>query len=384
VAIVVRYFSTTGAGAEDGTTWADRAPFISGGAYSTVLTGFNFGGTDAMEARIGPGNYTLPIDFAAARFTVAAPTARNPLYFFGANSDGTAIAPDYNWIAAKEALNITGFPNFSGGASFSFLCPYVRYRCIDFTWGRNGSTIGAHNFAVFENCKIHNTNSNTNVSAITVAETMEFVNCHFECSGTTYNYLASALGGASAQCFRNCRFVANPSATSGNRDGVVLASNVQMALGRGCTIVGVPRYGVWVSASASAGPAARIINCTIYNCGTAIFANTDAATTNHNIIDKCFIANCTTGIDANTTAAIVRSNRIRVSGTAIDIPDNGYSSDNDTSSGSDSAEFVDAANGDFRIKSTSIFWGKGLGAADEASSGGTSKPVNPFTQTVIS
>jgi hypothetical protein len=383
VAIVVRYFSTSAAGAGDGTTWADRAAFISGGAFSTVITGFNFGASDAMEARIGPGNYTLPNDFSAARFTVAAPTARNPLYFFGANSDGTAIAPNYSWIAAKESLDVTGFPNFNGTASFAFNLPYTRYRCIDFTYSRGGNLIGAHNFVVFENCKVCNTANSTSAAAIACAETMEFVNCHFECSGTSYTFIAQATGGASAQVFRNCRFIGNASASGGNRDGVVLNTNAQMAFGRGCTILGAVRYGVWVSASASVSPGARIINCTIYNCGTAVFANTDAATASHNIVDKCFIANCTTGIDANVTAAIVRSNRIRVSGTAIDIPDNGYQSDNDTSAGSDSAEFVDAANGDLRIKSTSTFWGKGLGAADEAATGGTSRPTSPFNQMVI-
>jgi hypothetical protein len=39
--------------------------------------------------------------------------------------------------------------------------------------------------------------------------------------------------------------------------------------------------------------------------------------------------------------------------------------------GSDADEFVDAANGDYRIKNTSVYWGRGIGAGDEpASSGG--------------
>jgi hypothetical protein len=47
-----------------------------------------------------------------------------------------------------------------------------------------------------------------------------------------------------------------------------------------------------------------------------------------------------------------------ISGEVLDLS-------NDTSPGTDADEFVDAANGDYRIKATSALWGKGIGAGDE-------------------
>lgn len=59
MAIVIRYFSTASAGSGDGTTWADRAVFFTGGAYSTVLTNFDFSGSDTLHCYLGPGTYGI-------------------------------------------------------------------------------------------------------------------------------------------------------------------------------------------------------------------------------------------------------------------------------------------------------------------------------------
>jgi hypothetical protein len=42
---------------------------------------------------------------------------------------------------------------------------------------------------------------------------------------------------------------------------------------------------------------------------------------------------------------------------------------------SDADEFVDAANGDYRIKNTSIYWGRNIGAGDEPAAGGSGIPI---------
>ena len=68
MAIVTRYFSTASAGAGDGTTWANRAILFTGGAWSTVITGFAFNGSDSMVARIGPGTYTVTVGMASGLF----------------------------------------------------------------------------------------------------------------------------------------------------------------------------------------------------------------------------------------------------------------------------------------------------------------------------
>src|SRR5689334_12015839 len=99
MAITTRYFSTTGAGAADGTTWADRAALFSAGNWSTVITGFNFAGTDSMVARVGPGNYTCSQSLASGLFANP-PTIANPLILHACDSSGNLIdPPSPTWTA---------------------------------------------------------------------------------------------------------------------------------------------------------------------------------------------------------------------------------------------------------------------------------------------
>ncbi len=88
MATVTRYFSTAGAGTADGTSWANRAALFSGGAWSTVITGFNFTGSDSLECRIGPGSYTITASLASGLFANA-PTVSNPLILQGCDSSGS-------------------------------------------------------------------------------------------------------------------------------------------------------------------------------------------------------------------------------------------------------------------------------------------------------
>jgi hypothetical protein len=179
----------------------------------------------------------------------------------------------------------------------------------------------------------------------------------------------------------NVRLRGNPNATSGERGGI---GTIGTGLHYNC------RGPVCIIDCVGGGVLAAtgyiLTNATIYNCGTAVTQTTTTGQATNAVLkliaSRNFIAACSTGFSASGPAAFITHNRIRAT-TAFSIPANSHEFDNDTAAGNDTDEFVDAANGDFRIKSTSIYWGKGYGAGDEPASGGTSKPVNPFTQTVI-
>jgi hypothetical protein len=93
-------------------------------------------------------------------------------------------------------------------------------------------------------------------------------------------------------------------------------------------------------------------------------------------IRNCFItgASLTNGINISGTGkAHIANNRIRGAATSIvgsleycDIP---YW-DNTDDAGTDTDEYVNAASGDYRIKNTSTYWGRGFGAGDEPAAGG--------------
>lgn len=362
MAKIIRYFSTTAAGSGDGTTWADRAAFISGGAYSTILTGFDFSGSDYLECRIGTGSYTMPTDMVASIFSVNTPNINNRVVFHGCDNNGDIFIPDLYWNCAEKDLDTTGYPNFVTTASFGWQLAYGIQRCITIISSRGGNLASANTGSLWEYCKIQNIGSSTNAGTIGLGnESYVIRNCHLECSGTSYlGVVASTSSGG----LYNVRIKGNINATSGDRYGLRFTFNrfQPILFGPICVIDNVAD-GIIISTGT--GVASILNNATIVNCGNGISLNTDTSITYRNYIGNCFIANCTNGITTAGIMPVVSHNRIRVSGTPLSLPDNNLSFDNDISPGSDDIEFVNAAAGDYRISKNSIYWGKGYGAGDE-------------------
>lgn len=383
MAIVVRYFSTTGAGAEDGTTWADRAPFISGGAYSTILTGFDFNAGDSLEVRLGPGTYNCPAIIATAIFTSNPPRPANPLTIHGCDTNGDRIVPT-EWNCCQGSLPTTGYPVLDLGV-YSVNLSNLNLRCLYLT-GSGGNVVnsGLSYGSSYEYCRIESTSSsNTNPAQL---NGNSFVHsCHIICTGNGWNALCVSLN------ITNCRLEGNPSATSGNRFGMSAnTSGMWRPLSRNC-LLNIPGYAVVNSRPAVDG-AIGASELTIVNCATVAnqgaisglnFPNT-GTNLNYNFVQaqNCFIANCGIGIQGANIAAKILGNRLRCT-TNYNVGANSIIAGNYEASGNDADEFVDAANGDYRIKSTSIYWGKGIGAGDGPASGGTSRPLSPFYQGVI-
>lgn len=386
MAIVVRYFSTTGAGAEDGTTWADRAAFFSGGVYSTIITGFNFAGSDSLEVRLGPGTYSCGnVTFTGSLFANP-PRPANPLTIHGCDTTGNRIVPAL-WNCCQGPLPVTDYPLWDFGTG-ALNIQNIILRCLSLLNNSTSPTINASGTLNFGNgtsaeyCLFKNTGG----QAAGFGTTATAHSCHFITEATNYNSVVAG-GGINVQ---NCRIQGNPLATTGTRRGLEgSVSGILKPAPSNC-IIDCPTSAV-VNVSSIAGNGLAVVGYTIVNCATvseaainAPNANSGAAPTSHNVVyaKNCFVANCGVGINTQNTAARIFENRLRNT-TNYTVPVNSIIAGNYEAAGTDADEFVDAANGDYRIKSTSIYWGKGIGAGDEPASGGTSRPTNPFYQGVI-
>lgn len=344
MALVIRYFSTTSAGAADGTTWADRAALFSAGVWSSVITGFNFTGGDSLVARIGPGSYTCSQSLATGVFTSGAPAIGRFLILEAADSSGDALAhPDPDWVSAQPAWDDSSMPVIATATNVATLeAGFIESKLLKFTasavngWIVSGSIL--HSCVLVHSGNMGSGRGLTNGNAF---------GCVIKMTGTQWDYATNS------GC-HNTRLEGNPSASSNNRNGnaggtmtkstaygfvgyAFLASSTggavdsvfvggsygiynnhasNLKLVRNCVIVGAANWGVATAAAASM----TITNCRLRN---------------------------------NTSGAITATS----TGEAIELS-------NDTTSGTDADEFVDAANRDYRIKYGSAYWGKGIGAGD--------------------
>src|SRR5690606_38306544 len=100
----------TAAGDETGSSWANRATLFSEGNWSTVITGFDFSGSDSLKCLIGPGTYTCSQALASGLFANA-PTAANPLILHGCDGSGVALTPSNpGWVSAQPVDWDSGLP----------------------------------------------------------------------------------------------------------------------------------------------------------------------------------------------------------------------------------------------------------------------------------
>lgn len=367
MAIVTRYFSTSGAGAADGTTWADRAALFSAGNWSTVITGFDFSGSDSLECRIEGGlTYTCSQSFASAIFTNA-PTRANPVFMRGCDSSGNLIEPsDAGWVSAEPEFSIATFPTITSSSAIRFSTVAEGFwRCIKFEMtGSPANT--CFSGGTYDWVTLTITSSNASNSGFGFCELL--TNSQIKITGNAF-----ASGVLSPTKMDNVRIDGTAATSSGTRIGVNTAStgyNISRV-----TIVGCAGGGTFAATGATTR-SSYYCGCTIVNSGAyGIICNSTASQTVAHTITNCYIANSGTyGIDANGSRTIAAGNRLRdntsgnLTGFGNYPTDSNYTTDSD-----DATEFVDAGAGDYRIKNTaSAVWGKGYGAGDQPASGGGS------------
>lgn len=349
MAIVTRYFSTTSAGAGDGTSWANRAELATAGNWSSIITGFDFSGSDALECYIGPGTYSITQD--PATMYANPPTLANLVYFVACDSSGVEwTPPNPQWKCAQPIWDTTGMPILDFGST-GRLEGFFRAYGIVITVARNGA---ANAGGSFRWCHIINTNSTTGATGLSAVETVN--NCVISMTGTAF---ATAFVGHCQEC-QNVRLEGNPAATTGTRRGMSFNTATPQGVNQ-LAFIGFPNEGYYNSGSANH----QIQNVVAANCGDHGIELDDPA--NESIISRSvFVNNGGYGVTVGTTAThLIDGNLIRGNTLGgISKPDN-CRDGNNYSAGSDAVDFVDAANGDYRIARTSAYWGLNIGAGDE-------------------
>lgn len=364
MAIVTRYFSTSAAGAGDGTTWADRAALLSSGNWGGVVTNFDFSGSDSLKCMIGPGTYALGQTMETARFANP-PTAANPILFHGCDSSGNPLSPpDPDWVSSQPPWDDSGLPVIATTANmYTSTLALAFWRLIKFTAsGPDDYYITAGDL---DWCSVSSSRSNSAAGGFACTGR----NCLVSMTGSIYN------GGIRLGAFAvvNCR-ATGVTGSSGNRSGVSVSNSTNGVLDR-ITVYGVGGAGV----DATAGSASAFFDmnrCTIVGCGgDGVKLSSAASATAINRIAGCLITgNGGYGINAQSAArTLLHDTRLRdntsgnLNGFGNWPIDMGvYTTDSD-----DATEYVNAAGGDFRIKNTATnVWGKGYGAGDEAAASG--------------
>lgn len=364
MALVTRYFSTAGAGDANGTSWANRAALFDGSGYwSSVITGFNFSGSDALECRIGPGNYTMSQSLLSTLFTNA-PTAGNGLFIVACDATGALIdPPDPGWTAAMPVWDQATIPQITISGNFNLNLAHTSVRLLTFIIGSvsNAQMILSTNIRstdwVYIDC------SSTNVSCVGIAALVQ-TNCCVKMSGSFDRAIDTALG----VILNNVRAEGSGSDGSGNRNAFNFRSSVTAS-----DIVGVNCNGYGMYSTAVNSAVINIFKSVFHGNLTGGIRINTALTTGRLVIDGSYISgNTGYGLDANSSAIVyVSDTRMRdnTSGNITGLVNaSGMSIEDATPLSSaalrDAEELVDVAGGDYRIRRSSWLWGKGYGAGD--------------------
>lgn len=366
MAIVTRYFSTSAAGAGDGTSWADRAVLFTGGAWSAVITGFDFSSGDSMLAYVGPGTHTITAQLASGSFANP-PAAGRPLIFHGCDSSGNALVPaSPGWTAVEPAWDDSGLPVLATTTNIATLnLSNCSARLVKFTsTGRQGNVL-ALGTGTIDWCNVSNSQANTSAGC---ANVLHCSNSPLHCSGSSY---ATVLTVASVEgTVRNSR-VTGVAGSSGNRNGVDFPSTRATA---GLSYISVGGIGINFS-STNVNLVAAVSRCTVAACGSdGIRLPSTASQVNQCLISNNMITgNGGYGINAQSGArTFAANNRLRdnTSGNINGLDNFPTTFDNYTTDSDDATEYENTAGGDYRIKATATIWGQGYGVADAPASAG--------------
>lgn len=371
MAIVTRYFSTSSAGAADGTTWADRAVLFTGGAWSSVITAFDFSGSDSLQCMIGPGTHTITATLSSGSFSTAAPTAANPILLFGCDSSGVLLVPpDLDWVSAQAPWDDSALAVLDTTTNIATvnLNNALFYQLKLTASGRNGAIVSGSTYLNW--CVVANSTANT--AAIASSATFVYA-CVCSCTGSSYSSVI-----ATAASVGRTR-VTGAAGSSGNRHGINGTGTTMDVIDT--TIIGCGGDGINIS-SGSTAASYRVRGCTIANIsGTGFKTNSTASQTTPNEVHCCMITGCGAyAVDGQSAGRIYVSDcrfRDNTSGNLTGMGNYPTDINNYTTDSDDATEYVNTGSNDYRIKNTAGIWGSGYGAGDQPSSGGGGMIVHP-------
>lgn len=370
MAKVIRYFSTTSAGAGDGTSWANRASLFSAGAWSTIITGFSFGGSDSLECRIGPGTYSITVALSGLSIT-----AGNKCIIHGCDSSGELLIPPYGWSSASGRFDDSLYPILSTSTNINTINTAAILRCLKFEASGLTTNACVNSTREIAFCSF-NLAGTGGVSSNAINAPSAFSNLVLS-SLTSFGY-AFNTGSASRTINNRVEMVGGGSgsglkvglgANSINYNSVIIAN----------TVIGFAGEGIRMTAGFTVGTNNIVDNNLVLDCGShGIYAGHSAEPTTgsstyritSNYVSGCGGYGILSGLNFPTSS----NNRLRdnISGSISGLE---AAYDNNTSAGTDADEFVNSASGDYRIKAGSAIWGLGIGAGDEPSSGGGSSGI---------
>lgn len=374
MAIIVRYFSTAAAGTGDGTTWANRAALFSSGNWSSVLTGFDFSGSDSLQCRIEGGlTYTCGQAMASGLFSNA-PSMANPIMFHGCDSSGNLLEPpDPGWVSAKPPFSTATLPTIATTTNILTVSLSASFwRLIAFTASARTATI--MNSAVFDWVTLTITSNST--TTVGFGGTLGLTNSWILVTGDSFAH--GILQPNTTGKFENIRIDGSAATSGGTRMGIGTPSSGYEV--SSVTVIGCAGGGMF-AATGLASRASYYSRCTFINNGTfGIQCNPTASQSAFHIVNNCYFSGNTYGIDANGSRTIAINNRLRDSTSGNFANFGNYPTDHNYVTDSDDAtEFADPGSGDYRIKNTADIWGKRYGAGDQPASGGSSgTSARPF------
>lgn len=363
--LLVRYFSTTGAGAADGTSWANRAALTDGSNFSTIITENNFT-NDGMLCLVGPGTYNHSQRLTSSIFTVATPTAKNQLVFQAVDSNGNIYrAQPSNWSAAQSLWDTSNMPRLHHTANsaavwnMNNIAVYDMVISVGGSWAFNFIDQNVH----FSRCYIYMAQTSSTTGVLVSAGT--YIDCWLEANGTVWNHVVIA-----GPSMHNCRINGNKNATSSGRNGWVNNTSNTTYVFRNIVITNMPGYGISYDFTGTAS-SLGLTNFLIANCGNGIRFRGNG-TANSITWEDGVIVNCDAYAILIPSGYVhnARWNNLRVrncpSGISV-FDQTGWESSPTiyTASGTDANEFVNVANNDYRIKYGSEYWGMSLGLFNE-------------------
>lgn len=374
MAVVTRYFDDAASGAGDGTSYANRAALFTGGAWSTVITGFNFtAATDSLLCLVKESStHTITAVLSSASFSSGVPSAACPLLFDWCDSSGNILAPaNLDWTADQPCDWDSTLPVLATTTNIAtFTLANCHLRNVKFTASGRTTAGIVTTLASLTWCSFYHSTSNT--AAVALNQSVSRTNnIYVKMTGTSYQTGMILVNDGRSD---NIRVEGNLSASSGNRRGFEGYTGTSVTWSsRLCAFnhVGEGFY----DTNASPGTLRYLDKCVFANCGgNGLRMNSTASQTAVCQVSNSMITgNGGYGLDGQSANTIISGNRLR-SNTSGNITSTGnYPTNfaNETTNiyanqaAADAAEYVNSTAGDFRIKYGSPIWGKGYGISDE-------------------
>tara|TARA_Y100001937_G_scaffold128667_1_gene206596 strand:+ start:1895 stop:3031 length:1137 start_codon:yes stop_codon:yes gene_type:complete len=350
------FISPAGAGSKDGSSVANALQAIDSGDWSTDIEGL-----DRANKRFifleGTYAHTTKLTFSGS-----APTDEQPNQWVGAKSDGTILRPKFDQTGLR--LDLTNYPLFVNSSNTTSVDTeeHTYYKCLSFentnASYNQGSIVESATSDIdaqmWFGCNFKAAPANDNAEVM-VGNSTIFSMCVFESTTKQYDRILDLRSNTNVS---DCRIIGGgTSSGSGDGDGVT-TTNYFGKLER-CVICNVHGHGFNHTATNNRSNP-HIRNCSIINCGSDGIKSTptDQASVQSGVIEGCIIFNCT----GNGIAAGAGDDR--QSGAQIAaMGSNGANFENMDSYGDmidviaiTTADFIDYANDDFRIRRDSVLY----------------------------